>query len=406
MDLSHADLRGADLRDADFQSALLMHADLRGADLRGADLRGANLSAANLSHAQLQGSKLNYACLNYSDFSYCDLSHADLRKAEIWQAYFYQTNMTDVICTQYPFMQEQPPVKSKRILVEGYGYRIYVWNTHLMDQNPPISICLHGMTGHALDFHDLAQQIPHLIYAIDLPGHGESSALPLRLSDLTLDFNSVTPSLPTWDQVIEHLMVVITRLVGDQPFHLLGYSMGGRIALALACAMHQQESKLAHLLQHLHLVSASCGLDHEQARSERRQDDQKWIDLLLTGELDEFLTLWSQQKVLSIKPLDPIMENSFYSRQHMHDPFQLAYAFHILGLASMPPYHALLPQVLTPTTCYTGQLDQKFHLKAQQICQGLPHGHHHVVPQAGHRLLYEDLTSFTQDYLSFCTNKS
>ena len=118
------------------------------------------------------------------------------------------------------------------------------------------------------------------------------------------------------------------------------------------------------------------------------------------------LRAWSQQKVLSLAPLDTGLETSFYSRQHMQDPFQLAYAFHILGLASMPNYEPLLSQVLTSTTCYVGELDVKFQARAQQICQALPHAHYHVTPHAGHRLLYEDPSSFLSTYLKFCTESN
>lgn len=78
-------------------------------------------------------------------------------------------------------------------------------------------ICLHGYGEWAESFSVLAKQLEHqyTIIAPDLPFHGATE----------------------WNEGLlfekDDLIAIINLLVGDRDFQLLGYSMGGRIALQL-----------------------------------------------------------------------------------------------------------------------------------------------------------------------------
>jgi 2-succinyl-6-hydroxy-2,4-cyclohexadiene-1-carboxylate synthase len=63
-------------------------------------------------------------------------------------------------------------------------------------------VFLHGFLGQKSDWDQVIEWLPHPCIAFDLPGHGSSS--------IDFDLFSQLDKLP--------------------PFHLVGYSMGGRIA--------------------------------------------------------------------------------------------------------------------------------------------------------------------------------
>jgi 2-succinyl-6-hydroxy-2,4-cyclohexadiene-1-carboxylate synthase len=396
-DLSHANLKGANLQSVNLQSSLLMYADLRDADLRDADLRGANLSAANLSRANLQGARLNYACLDHCNLYRCDLSHADLRKSQLSHAYFNESILENTLMTHYPNLVSGTPVKYRRMVSQGAAYRIFEWNTHLKEEKAPISIFLHGMTGHALDFEMIAQTLEHVVYAIDLPGHGESSAIPLVLQDELLSFDEVCNYLPQWSDIIEQLSQICDRLTQGQPFHLIGYSMGARLALAMACTLNTTSTLLQ--VQHLHLISASYGLATPEERSQRCMHDEQWIHQLIQGDSAEFIANWSKQAVLSLVEIPTRLAQDFNKRRLMNDPYQLAYAFKILGLGEMPYYEKALAHLKIPCSCYVGSKDHKFIAKAKQICAQITHAQLCEIPEAGHAIQYEDMHTFLDYYL-------
>ena len=111
-------------------------------------------------------------------------------------------------------------------------------------------------------FDELSHYLPRHIEAPDLPGHGASSNLPAT-------FESVV-GLVEW-------------LAGGEPPVLIGYSMGGRLALRYAL-----ERPVAGLV----LVSAGPGIAHPVAREERRISDERLAaDLAVVG-VEAFIDQW------------------------------------------------------------------------------------------------------------------
>lgn len=124
-------------------------------------------------------------------------------------------------------------------------------NLHLTkigsEKNPPI-IFLHGLFGQGDDFLDTANLFSERFYSIliDLPGHGKSEIF---------DENSFTKLC---QKVLESLPPLNEKAI------LIGYSLGGRIALYLMCHFPQFFSKAV-------IISANPGL--EGKREERLQND-------------------------------------------------------------------------------------------------------------------------------------
>ena len=107
--------------------------------------------------------------------------------------------------------------------VPGFSLRWDVWG----DAPGPPLVLLHGYTGSV---HDFAMHIPALaanrrVFAIEHRGHGRSSG-------------SGDPSTYTVDHIVDDTLAWVHDVVApdDQPFDLLGHSMGGRVAMRFALA--------------------------------------------------------------------------------------------------------------------------------------------------------------------------
>lgn len=98
-------------------------------------------------------------------------------------------------------------------------------------QGPNPAICLHGYGETAESFAFLERSAGHLYtyYALDLPFHGQT------------DWKDPAPEAL-------QLRELVTGLTGDStPITLIGFSLGGRVALSLYQAMPEQIEKLVLL---------------------------------------------------------------------------------------------------------------------------------------------------------------
>ncbi|MFO7725460.1 MAG: alpha/beta fold hydrolase, partial [Oceanipulchritudo sp.] len=158
------------------------------------------------------------------------------------------------------------------------GHRAHVRVLPAARADAPTLVALHGFTGSGADFGPLREALGGNRFGWILPdfmGHGHSEA-PAVIDPYLL---------PNLLQLVEQSR----RLAGDPArVHLLGYSMGGRIAL--------QYLARARPLPCL-LVSASPGLDDVEERRRRRQADRALIDLR-TDTVEGFCTRWESLSLI------------------------------------------------------------------------------------------------------------
>ena len=110
-------------------------------------------------------------------------------------------------------------------------------------------VLLHGFTNTGHSWDGVIDSLPDCdSLAPDLRGHGDrGDARPITLDAVIDDVAALAPDT----------------------FTLVGYSMGGRIALHTAFALHDRVRRLI-------LVGASPGLRTATARAERRASDERW----------------------------------------------------------------------------------------------------------------------------------
>lgn len=169
-------------------------------------------------------------------------------------------------------------------------------------------------------------------------GHGESA------SPAVLDPYGLGPTLQLIDQA---------RALSGQPEKtgLLGYSMGGRLAL--------QYLNRAKPLPTL-LIGASPGIEDPSERAARRRADAGWCALLLSGDRETFARKWESQPVLRWgRPPSPALRDHLQERRRSQDPVGLAHSLMACGSGVLPALWKDLPE-LPPAWCLTGSLDERF----------------------------------------------
>ncbi|MEY4306784.1 MAG: hypothetical protein RJA95_152 [Verrucomicrobiota bacterium] len=229
-------------------------------------------------------------------------------------------------------------------------------------------VALHGFTGQGADFDPLRAQLSPdtALTAPDLPGHG-SRRHQRQLADY---------SLPA------HLEIVSQAATAPQ-VTLLGYSMGGRLALHWALAHPERVHRLI-------LVGASPGLATPAERDERRHGDATLADFIRTRGLDAFFKYWHNQTFfqpmlrLPKERLEPIL-----ARRAQNDPEGLALSLENVGTGTLPSLWPRLKEIRFPVDLVVGEHDVKFTRLALEMGAHLPKARHSVIEGAGHAVHLE-----------------
>jgi 2-succinyl-6-hydroxy-2,4-cyclohexadiene-1-carboxylate synthase len=224
---------------------------------------------------------------------------------------------------------------------------------------PPL-ILLHGFTQTRQSWRRTATELRsrYRVLTPDLPGHGQAA--------------DRTPSL---DAVTAYLRA----LAPQEPFALVGYSMGGRIALHAAFQLQ---------LTRLVLIGASPGLQDPKERETRRKADDQLAAKIEAIGVEAFAREWGSLPLWEGQA--ERVRAAAYADRLRNTPHGLAQALRGLGTGVMEPLWDQLPQLRTPVTLITGERDEKFRALADEMAGRLPDAQHVTIPGTGHAPQLED----------------
>lgn len=245
----------------------------------------------------------------------------------------------------------------------------------------PALIFLHGFLGKGSNWHPIAREFSEEYYCIlpDLPGHGannipdESRLLFTALSDEFLNildaFNLRAPVL-------------------------IGYSLGGRLALTFALRYPER-------LRALILESASPGLEDKKERDSRAIQDDRLAEKLRQVGTPEFLAGWYQSPLFASLARQPELLNRICAENQSNDASQLARVLGELSPGRMPSHWGRLSELTLPTLLLAGALDEKYQAQLTRAAEFMPTATLRICPDGGHNLHSEKPAWFVKKLREF-----
>jgi len=229
------------------------------------------------------------------------------------------------------------------------------------DSRKPVLVMLHGFLGSKNDWDTLIPDLlPHFYcICIDLPGHGQSPAL--------------APGPSGFERVASAIQTTLSSLPIER-YHLLGYSLGGRIALHLAQAYPNK-------LLSLSLESSHPGLQSIAERQMRAHNDQAWSEKLSSLPIESFLSQWYLQGVFA--ELTESKRQALILKRSNNNSEALLTVFEPTSLSKQEDLWLLPSQLQLPCHYFVGKDDSKFSALASRWAS-LTNIRVHTIAGAGH----------------------
>ena len=227
---------------------------------------------------------------------------------------------------------------------------------------PPL-VFFHGFLGCKEDWEATLAflKTEFLCFAFDLPGHGTS---PI-------------------DAKIEETLTALN--LKQAP--LIGYSMGGRVALSL-------KTNAPCIL-----IASHPGLATEKEKALRWKNDLKWAQALTTIPFEIFLNQWYSQPLFSSVKQRPELYLEMLKRRKKQNPHHLAHALKRFSLAKQ----SRVKEFSSPTLYLFGTEDLKFSRLSHTLPSSVSI---QSIQGCGHVTLYENPKELAKNMHTFLLRHS
>lgn len=250
-------------------------------------------------------------------------------------------------------------------------------------------VVLHGFTGSGEIHFRMFQNDPLFaglrpcvnpmrIVAPDLPGHGGSAnACTSDIETANADGSPYT--LSSQIRILHRIITTLRLQAPAQRIHLLGYSMGSRLALAYTLNHPNQ-------VQTLTLESCNPGIASPTERRDRVLRDAQLANALL-HDYATFLSAWNRLPLFA-SPADAPEQPAklFHQIQQKQRPDTLAASLREFSTGHTPDFSTHLHRLSLPVLILTGSLDQTYTHRWHQLQSQNPHLRHVIIAGAGHRV--------------------
>jgi 2-succinyl-6-hydroxy-2,4-cyclohexadiene-1-carboxylate synthase len=217
---------------------------------------------------------------------------------------------------------------------------------------------LHGFTLNGASWDELVAKMP--------PGW---KWLTPDLRRATMD-DCATDLVELWD----HL--------GVERSHVVGYSMGGRLALHVAVRLPERTRSLL-------TIGAHAGLDPE-ARVARREADEALAQRIERDGVEAFVRYWEALPMFAgIPRRGPEFTAWLHALRLANSAHGLAASLRGMGAGAMEPLWDQLRTLARPSTFVAGEQDAAFVAHAEHLHKSVAGSRMQIVPDSGHSVQFE-----------------
>ncbi len=241
-------------------------------------------------------------------------------------------------------------------------------------------ICLHGFSEN-LSTWELLELEGYKLILIDFIGHGKSDK-PYCRKHYSLEV------------IKKHLNKLIHQL-GFNKYSMLGYSMGGRIALAYALAYSNEIDKLI-------LESTSygeCGLIN---RLKRRKSDLSLAKNIRENGIEWFNEYWGNLRIFnSQRKLPKEIINDIRKRRLLNEAYVLSNTLMCTGQGKFPCLKNKIVNLSMPVLYISGEYDTKYKKVGNDFEELNLNVKHKTINGVGHNTHIEDANAFVEALSEF-----
>lgn len=255
-------------------------------------------------------------------------------------------------------------------VINGVRYHVDTWGTGF-----PL-LLLHGFTGSGENWKEFEPYWRNhsKAIALDIIGHGKTD------SPADIDQYGIEKSAEAINLLLEKMGIGKTDI--------LGYSMGGRLAITFAVKYPRKVRKLI-------LESTSPGLQSEEEREARRSQDEILAAMIREKGIPAFVEYWGNIPLFqSQKKLSEDIREGIRKQRLANSIDGLANSLKGMGTGSQPSWWENLSTISSPVFLITGSLDLKFCRIADLMAQALPNCRWVSVEEAGHAIHVEKPEKF------------
>jgi len=234
---------------------------------------------------------------------------------------------------------------------------------------------IHGFTGSGEDWYNIKDSFPGMrLLLVDLPGHG--------MSDSTSDLKYYTQ-----DNLVR-MIEDIRENLELKKLILVGYSLGGRLALSYAAIFPENLYKLI-------VESGQPGLTSEDDRTGRVKEDEELADYIAKNEIDNFVDFWMSKDIFrSENNLLESERNEIRNRKLKNNNTGLSNMLRGFSLGRMRPLWGELGKIRCKTLLIAGELDKKYCELNKKVQSEIKNSRFEIVAEAGHNVHLEKREEF------------
>lgn len=237
-------------------------------------------------------------------------------------------------------------------------------------------LLLHGFTGSMETWRSFVPSWSEQfqVILVDIVGHGKTESP----EDVThYDIGNAAVQMK---ELLEYLHI--------EKAHILGYSMGGRLAITMACLYPEYVRSLL-------LENCTAGLEREDERKERREKDERIAHKIEREGIRSFVLMWENIPLFETqKSLAQNVQEAVRKERLANNPKGLANSLRGMGTGAQPSWWDELHNLKMPVLLMNGEYDKKFFRILKNIEKCISHAKFVKIDGAGHAIHVEQPEKF------------